>query len=362
MTLDPEIQRYRSNHSKDLVVGVVASILLHSALLLGANNWLQVFNSKHKQASEPIPIEFIELPPAKKATPPPKTVRRAARDSVAGGTEPKKPVSALRATPVAPRVSSTARSTPSVKPRASSRRIPAYSSIPKTSSPPKPKQPIAQSPNSSAPKPQPKRQTIATAPASPVPKPLIQRNEEVAPKPPTQRQNRNLAPSQTTPPRVEREAPTPPRQARASQQSGAASRLGGPISLSSRKPGSNSLAALPNSNRLNQGPQGVDARRDVDMGAYLAQLQQRVRRQWLPGASQTSKQTVLYFAVNRNGQVRNLRVAQPSGSSSSDEAAIGAVQRAAPFAPLPAGYPENSINIRFTFNINVYGDLQMWAR
>lgn len=134
------------------------------------------------------------------------------------------------------------------------------------------------------------------------------------------------------------------------------------MSVSSRNFKGNYQAALPNSNRSNRGTQGIDARRDVDMGSYLMQLQQRVRQQWIPGLTQSSRQTVVYFAVSRSGQVNGLRVVQPSGSSVTDSAALGAVSRAAPFAPLPTGYPRNSINIQFTFNINVSGHLDLRVR
>jgi TonB family protein len=119
---------------------------------------------------------------------------------------------------------------------------------------------------------------------------------------------------------------------------------------------------LPNSNRFNRGAAGIDARRDVDIGSYLQQLQQQVRQQWIPGITQSSQRTVVYFVVSRSGQVSGLRIARPSGSNAIDRAALGAIQRAAPFAPLPTGYSSDYINIQFTFNINVSGELELWSR
>jgi TonB family protein len=68
---------------------------------------------------------------------------------------------------------------------------------------------------------------------------------------------------------------------------------------------------------------------------------------------------VLNFTVNRSGQLSNLQLAQTSGFSVTDKAALNAIQRAAPFAPLPTGYTSNDIHIRFTFDINVYGELNL---
>ena len=144
-----------------------------------------------------------------------------------------------------------------------------------------------------------------------------------------------------------------------SSKSGGASRLGGPISLSSRDFASSNQAALPNSNRLNQSVDGIDARQDADMSAYLQQLQEQVRQQWIPGLTQSSRRTVLQFTVSRAGLVSNLRVAQTSGLSMTDEAAVNAVKQAVPFAPLPTAYTQNYINIQFTFNINIYGELEL---
>jgi TonB family protein len=136
--------------------------------------------------------------------------------------------------------------------------------------------------------------------------------------------------------------------------------LGGPISLSNRDFGTSNLAALPNSNRLNQSVDGIDARQDADLGPYLQQLQEQVRQHWIPGLTQSSRRTVLQFTVSRAGLVSNLRIAQTSGLSVTDEAALSAVKRAVPFSPLPTNYTENYINIQFTFNINVYGELELW--
>jgi TonB family protein len=145
-----------------------------------------------------------------------------------------------------------------------------------------------------------------------------------------------------------------------SSKSGGASSLGGPISLSHRDFASNNLAALPNPNRLNRSTQGIDARQDANISAYLQQLQEQVRQQWIPGLTQSSQRTVLHFTVSRAGLVSNLRIAQTSGLSVTDEAALSAVKRATPFAPFPTGYTKNYINIQFTFNINVYGQLELW--
>ena len=140
--------------------------------------------------------------------------------------------------------------------------------------------------------------------------------------------------------------------------SGGASSLGPPLNVSSRNFGSHFLAALPNPNRVNEGPQGIDARQDSDdISPYLNELQEQIRKQWIPGDSQNSRTTVLHFTINRSGQLSNLEIAQHSGSEVTDEAALNAVKRAAPFAALPANYKQDAIRIQFTFNIDVIGGI-----
>ncbi|WP_273770877.1 TonB family protein [Nostoc sp. UHCC 0926] len=152
-----------------------------------------------------------------------------------------------------------------------------------------------------------------------------------------------------------------PSQAQSSPKTGAASLLGGTLSVSSQNYHGDDLAALPNSNRDHQATSGIDARsQDIDLTSYLKKLQQRVQQEWLPGLSDSDRRTVLDFTINRSGQVSNLNIAQTSGFSVTDEVALNAIQRAAPFAPLPTGYPKNYINIEFTFDINVYGQLNLW--
>ena len=151
-----------------------------------------------------------------------------------------------------------------------------------------------------------------------------------------------------------------PYQAQSSVKTGAASLLGGTLGVSSRNFSGDYLAGLPNSNRDRQAPSGIDASsQNIDITSYLNQLQQRVKQQWLPEVSQSSRRTVLNFTINRSGQLSNLQLAQTSGFSLTDQAAFNAIQRAAPFAPLPTEYMSNHIDIQFTFNINVYGQLNL---
>ncbi|MEH1828804.1 MAG: TonB family protein [Nostoc sp.] len=149
-------------------------------------------------------------------------------------------------------------------------------------------------------------------------------------------------------------------QAESSLKTGTASLLGGTLGVSSQNYRGDQLASVPNSNRDRIGTSGVDASsQDVDLTSYLNKLKKRVQQQWLPGMSQSNRRTVLNFTVNRSGEVNNLNIVQTSGFRVTDEVAMNAIQRVALFAPLPTGYRKNYIDIEFTFDINVFGELNL---
>ncbi|MHC5938619.1 energy transducer TonB family protein [Nostoc sp.] len=232
---------------------------------------------------------------------------------------------------------------PAPKPRKTAMSTTGVAAAPATISPaPKPKK-IAVAPNTTPPAPKPRKTAMSTTGVAAAPATI-----SPAPKP------KKLGQSGT------RLSGRTPYIAQSSRKTGVASLLGGTVGVSSRNFSGDYLASLPNSNRDRQAASGIDASsQNIDITSYLKQLQQQVKQQWLPEVSQSSRRTVLNFTINRSGQLRNLQLAQTSGFSVTDQAALKAIQRAAPFAPLPPGYTSNHIDIQFTFNINVYGQLNL---
>ncbi|HEY9788385.1 MAG TPA: energy transducer TonB [Candidatus Obscuribacterales bacterium] len=98
-------------------------------------------------------------------------------------------------------------------------------------------------------------------------------------------------------------------------------------------------------------PREVQA--DVDFGPYMADLQRKIKRQWYPPKSLEPKRVTVLFKVYADGRLSDLRLEHSSGSSVSDHAALRAVEKSAPFSPLPAGSPEK-VDIQFTFDYNVF--------
>lgn len=101
------------------------------------------------------------------------------------------------------------------------------------------------------------------------------------------------------------------------------------------------------------GAPSLEAEKDVDFGPYMADLQRRIKRAWFPPKGNESKRVMVVFKVHRNGTMSNLRLQRSSGLAIADQAALKAVQNAAPFRQLPDGAPAD-VDIQFTFDYNVF--------
>ncbi len=90
-----------------------------------------------------------------------------------------------------------------------------------------------------------------------------------------------------------------------------------------------------------------------DFGPYMSELQRRIKRAWFPARADLSHRVVVVFKIHSNGQCSDVSIKKSSGISRHDQAAVEAVQNAAPFAPLPK-YSPDAVDIEFTFDYNVF--------
>lgn len=102
------------------------------------------------------------------------------------------------------------------------------------------------------------------------------------------------------------------------------------------------------------GRAGIDALPEPDFGPYIAELQRRIKRNWTPPAADRSKRVVALFTISRDGRLLNIKLQNSSGTQVADDAAVAAIRLSAPFRPLPAGYRQNSIDVQFIFDYDVY--------
>lgn len=90
-------------------------------------------------------------------------------------------------------------------------------------------------------------------------------------------------------------------------------------------------------------------------GYYVDLLRQRVAEKWRTGdvdaRLQTAPPVVVTFTILRDGSVRDVRIAQPSGNGVLDYSAQRAIYDATPFPQLPAGFERSEANIEFWFQL-----------
>jgi TonB family protein len=107
-----------------------------------------------------------------------------------------------------------------------------------------------------------------------------------------------------------------------------------------------------------QGPLILSDTRGVDFGPYLARVVFSVRRNWysmIPVAARLGQKgrVGIVFEILKDGSVPELRLVASSGSDSLDRAAVGAIQGANPFPPLPEEFTGNHLVLQFIFLYNL---------
>ena len=91
-----------------------------------------------------------------------------------------------------------------------------------------------------------------------------------------------------------------------------------------------------------------------DLSAYMAKVQRRITRKWRPPLSDYSTKVVVNYIIKKNGDLGKYSITESSGNSRMDVSATEALQTAAPFPPLPSGYNDDTLEVKFTFDYNVY--------
>jgi len=90
---------------------------------------------------------------------------------------------------------------------------------------------------------------------------------------------------------------------------------------------------------------------NADFGPYMADMQRRIKRAWFPPKGNESKRVVVQFKISNDGHMSDLSIEHSSGLAIADQAALKAVENAAPFGPPPGPIKDP---IQFTFDYNVF--------
>ncbi len=208
----------------------------------------------------------------------------------------------------------------------------------KKSEPPKPQQPAV--------KPQPTQPAVQ-------PKPVAQKTptpQKTAEKPaitPTIKMPSKEKPAQAATASANNATATPAQSAATGTNSQAASQ-GTQFTGSS----SNS-SSMGNPQAGNSANPGVDVAQDIDFGPFMADLERRIKRNWVPPRGSESRKVVLMLFIARDGNVIRIDVKKSSGDTEADESAKQAVVASLPFLALPPQFKEDILPVEFAFDYNV---------
>lgn len=292
-----------------------SSYILHSVfftLLFLVSLFLVIPSKNKEQITE---IEFIIPQTESKKPPPPETTRRSTVQSIDQGKHiPNKPITPAQ--PVRPA------SPPLAVPKIVQQMI---ATPPRPITPPMPK-------------------------AIPKPVPKIIERPALTQSQPTPIQN-----TQTSTEEAKPEAPAPEALSPESSSPGTVNA----IAVAPKVPGIPGVGGIgsvgnPPPNSRANAPTSLAARKDLDFGPYMNELQRRIKRAWRPPRGNESKRVIVTFKISRPGNLSDLRVKVGSNFEPADQAALLAIQSAAPFDRLPDGAPEK-VDIEFTFDYNVFG-------
>ncbi len=98
--------------------------------------------------------------------------------------------------------------------------------------------------------------------------------------------------------------------------------------------------------------------KQADFKSYMKNLQKSIKRNWkLPKNLFQGRRTVLFFSVNKQGEVTFCKVLVSSKDEAVDKSALDAVKFAAPFEIFPKTSNNDNIDIIFKFDYNVFEDI-----
>ena len=392
-TAEPKDRSYPRDRRDLFPIILLVSILIHGIglFIVAFRDWSQSATSEPEKYD---PIEFVTVPPEAEE-PAPETQRRALNNSIAQGkVEPERnidtdtggdetpPVAESESTAIAPPapVEPPQSITPEIEeppapiepPQSITPEIeepPAPIEPPQPITPPEIKEPLAPiEPIQPSTLPEIKEPLAPIEPIQPSTLPEIKEplakpetsTNESQPESVAESDSESLAPSKLDAPTVAARSPQTPQppvkpvEPQPNINSGAASLLGGSYKRGTSEDVGNSFFD-PQIVANKEAPYAkLDAQQDSSLGPYFAEIKRRVKRNWNPSAAYNDRRTVIVFSIQSNGQITGLRVVQTSGSDDVDRRSLEAIQKSAPFPPIPEGIPQNSINVEFDFNIYVH--------
>ena len=131
-----------------------------------------------------------------------------------------------------------------------------------------------------------------------------------------------------------------------------------PFGQSTRKGSENPEPPKPTASNQPQTPPGVAVGAagvtgleggDFPYTIYIERMTTLIGSRWLRPQSASGTPVVIYFEINRDGRIRDIKVETPSGNGTFDRAAQRAVMESSPLPPLPFAYNGTYLGVHLTF-------------
>lgn len=349
-------QKYRTQFTTQqadrFMLFLATAVVLHVGAIAVGINLLPRLLPEPKAEDDVVPIEFVYIDAPDTQSPSPPTQRRSTVNTTldAAPEATSQPPEMGKPDPVAPKAvtepppKSVSPNTQPISAAPSSRK-PTQQTVPSvTPLPAVPKASPTPEPNkASSPVPP---TTDSQAPTVPVSPPTQPSTPQTLPKPPDG--STALSTPQAAPlPKPE----TSPSPSPSPSESPEAMPAPTPAAESGFEGGG--LSGAPRANDISPDQVSVAAARDEAIGAYQQAVNLQIEQNWQDVSVTSSRQATVRFVVDRSGNVINVELVESSGLAATDDAAIAAIQAAAPFNPLPDLYEAETLAIRFTFNYEV---------
>jgi protein TonB len=359
--LEQKSRADRQIHSHSLLPYFLVSVLIHGLVaLIIALQQRSPPVTKQQQQQDNAPIEFIVLPPEEAPDkPPPETNRRAVNNSIAQGkVKSELPPTTDKSGDTA--IDSSPASTPEVAPSQSETKpSEAVKPTPPTTSEPEPVQP-SQPPIPTTSEPEPIQPSQPPTPTTSEPEPVqpsqppTPTTSEPEPVQPSQPPTPTTSEPQAVAPSSSLDSPTAKTPVEETPtNSSAASLLGETYQRSIEEDGGSSFFDSEALAQKEAPYAKLDAQQD-DLAPYFDEIRRRVKRNWQPSSPGDDRSTIVAFAIEPNGQITGLRIVETSGKERVDRDALEAIQKSAPFAPLPQSFNRDRLEVQFNFNIYIH--------
>ena len=89
---------------------------------------------------------------------------------------------------------------------------------------------------------------------------------------------------------------------------------------------------------------------DFPFPVYIERMLTLIGRNWTRPQLQSEITAQVFFVIERDGRIRDVKLEDPSGNSVFDRAAVRAVMESSPLPPLPFAYADTFLGVHLTFH------------